>query len=97
MLVLGHARERRARLALAAGREREDLVARQALERVHAEELRHAVEHAAFARDRDDPLHRAPQNADLPAGGESRLGCSAQPRDIGGEGGDDHPALRPAR
>src|SRR5271165_368153 len=96
VLVLGHAGERRARLALASGRERENPLTRQALEGVHAEELRHAIEHAAFACDRDDPLHRAPQNADLPARSESRLGCSAQPRDIGGESGDDHPALRPA-
>ena len=94
MLVLGHARERRARLALAAGGERQNVVARQALERVHAEELRHAVEHAAFARDRDDALHRAPQNADLPTRGEAGLGGRAQARDVGGEGGDDHPALR---
>ena len=94
MIVLRHAGERRARLALAAGGERQDLVARQAIERVHAQERRHAVEHAAVARDRDDALDRPAENADLPSGGETGLGRRAQAGDVGSEGGHDHPALR---
>ena len=94
MVVPRHARERRARLALAAGGERQNPVARQALERVHAQERRQAVEHAAVARDRDDALDRPAENADLPSGGEAGLGRRAQPGDVGSEGGHDHPALR---
>ena len=94
MSVLGHAGQRGARLALAAGGEREDLVARQAIECVHAEEGRHAVEHAEFPRHRDDALHRAAENADLPPGGDAGLGGGAQAGDVRGESGDDHPALR---
>ena len=97
MLVPRHARERRARLALAAGGERQYPVARQALERVHAQERRQAVEHPALARDRDDALDRPPENADLPSGGEAGLGRRAQPGDVGSEGGHDHPALRLGR
>ena len=94
MLVLRHAGERRARLALAAGGERQYLVARQALERVHAQERRHAVEHPALAGDSDDALDRPPKNADLPSGGEAGLGRRAKAGDVGSEGGHDHPALR---
>ena len=51
MLFLRHARQRGARFALAAGRQRQNFVARQAFERIGAEERRQAVEIAAFARD----------------------------------------------
>ena len=94
MLVLRHAGERRARLALAAGGERQYLVARQALERVHAQERRHAVEHPALAGDSDDALYRSPKDQDVPAGGEAGLGRGAKAGDVGSEGGHDHPAPR---
>ena len=94
VLVLGDARQRGARLALAAGGERENLVARQAVETVRAEQRRHAVEIAAFARHRDDALHRAADHHDLPAVGEPGLRRGAKPRDVRGEGGDDDAASR---
>ena len=94
MLLLGHARQRRARLALAARRQRQHLVARQAVERIGAEKRRYAVEIAAFARDRNDALHRATHHQHLPSGGQPRFRRRAQPRYIGSEGGDDDAALR---
>ena len=95
MLVLGDARQRGARLALAAGRERrESCRAADGRSGSWPSKGRHAVEIAAFARDRDDPLHRAADHHDLPAVGEARLGRGAQTRDIGGEGRDDDAAVR---
>ena len=94
MFVLGNPGERGARLALATGGERQDLVAGQAVEGVHAQELRHAVEHPALAGHRNDALDRTPENADLPSGGEAGLCGRAKAGDVGSEGGDDHPALR---
>ena len=49
---------------------------------------------AALARNSNDPLHRATENADLPPGGETRLRRGTKTRDIRGEGRDNHPALR---
>ena len=57
MLVLGDARERRARLALAAGAKRHDLVRRQIAVGIDAAEILHAFEIAGLARDLHD---RAP-------------------------------------
>ena len=94
MLLLGHPRQRRARLALASRRQRQHFVARQPLERVGAEERRQAVEIAAFAGDRDDALHRPPHHQHLPPGRQPRLRRGAQPRDVGGEGGDDDAGFR---
>ena len=50
MLVLGDARQRGARLALAAGAERQNLVGRQVAVALHAAKLLHAVEIAGLAR-----------------------------------------------
>ena len=93
MLVFRDARQRRARLALAPGGDRQHLVARQARERVGAEERRQAVEVTALARNRDDALHRATHHDDLTAVGEARFGGDAQPRDVRGEGRHDDAAL----
>ena len=41
-----------------------------------------------------DPLDRAAENADLPSRRDARFRGRAQARDVGREGGDDHPALR---
>ena len=96
MLVLGDARQRGARLALAARRQARHLVARDAVETILAEERRQAFEIAAFARHRDDALHRAADHHDLPPVGEPGLGDGAQARDIGGESRDDDAARRVA-
>ena len=50
MIVGGDTGKRGARLALAAGQDRDHLVARQVLEGLLVEERRHAVEHAEFGR-----------------------------------------------
>ena len=94
VLVFGDARERRARLALAARRQSQNLVARNAVEMILAEERRQAVEIAAFARHRDDALHRAADHHDLLAVGDPRLRRRAKARHIGGESRDDDAARR---
>ena len=55
MLVLGDARQRRARLALAAGAQRQHLVGRQIAVALDAAEILHAVEIAGLARDLRPP------------------------------------------
>ena len=59
MVVIGDARERRARLALAAGTQRQHLVGRKMPVKIGAAEILHAVEIAGFAGDLHDALHRA--------------------------------------
>ena len=54
--------KRRARLALAAGAQRHDLVGRQIAVGIHRPERLDAFEIAKFARNRDDALHRAPDH-----------------------------------
>ena len=71
MLVGGDARQRRARLALAAGAERHHLVGRQIAVGVDRAERRDAVEIAGLARDLDDPLHGAADHHDLAVAGRA--------------------------
>ena len=97
MLVLGDARQRRARLALAAGAERQHLVGRQIAVGVDAAEVLDAVEIAGLARDLDDALHGAADHHDLAAGGARRVRDRAQARHIGGEGRDRDAPGAPAR
>ena len=96
MLVLGDARQRRARLALAAGAERHDLVGRQVAVGIERAEFADVVEIAGLARDLRDALHGAPDQHDLAAAGGRRLGHGADARDVGGEGGDADAARRAA-
>ena len=92
MFVLGDARQGGARLALASRRQSQNLCPRNAIEMILADESREAIEIAAFARHRDDALHRAADHHDLLAVGDPRLGGGAKTRDIGGESRDDDAA-----
>ncbi len=94
---VGDPGKRRARLALAAGEERHDLVARQVLVGLLVEERRQAVEHAELAGDIDDAAHGAADDDDLAAGGRGGERDRAEPADIGGEGGEGDPPARLAR
>ncbi len=93
MVVVGHARQRRAGFALAAGGERKHVGAGQPVERVRSEEAWQAVEIAALARDPDHALHRASEHDDLAPRRKPRQRRRAQARDIGGEGRHQHAAL----
>ena len=93
MIVVGDARQRRARLALAAGAQRQHLVRRQMAVDIRAAETLHAVEIAGFARHLHHALHGAADHHDLAAGGLRGIGDGAQPRHVGGEGGDGDAAL----
>ncbi len=93
MVVEGDAGERGARLALAAGEQHDDLVARQIGVGVLGEERRHVVEHAEFAGDIDDPAHGAADDDDVAAGRAGGKGDRAQTPDVGGKRGEgDAPA-----
>ena len=88
VLVLGDARDRGARLALAAGAQRHHLVARQIAVGLDAAEIRDAVEIAGLARDLLDPRHRAADDHDLAAGGCGGFGDRAHARHVRREGRD---------
>ena len=62
MVVIGDTRKGRARLALAAGTQRQHLVGREMPVELGASEILHAVEIAGFASDLHDALHRAPDH-----------------------------------
>jgi hypothetical protein len=85
MLVLGDARERRARLALAAGAEREHFVGRQVAVDINRAEFLDAVEVAGLARDLRMQSSRG-RPRPLRARTGQRLRDGTQPRHIGGEG-----------
>ena len=96
MIILGDAGERGARLALAAGAEREHLVRRQVAVDLDRTEIRDTVEIAGLARDLRDALHGAADQDDLAFAGGRGLRHRAQARHVGGEGGDGHPRRRAA-
>ena len=93
MIVIGDARQCRARLALAAGAQRQHLVRREMAVEIGAAKILHTVEMACFARHLHHPLHRAADHHHLAAGGLRRIRHRAQPRDVGGESGDRHAAF----
>ena len=93
MVVIGDARQRRARLALAAGAQRQHLVGRQMAIDIGAAEILHVVEIAGLARHLHHALHGAADHHDLAAGGLRGIRHGAQPRHVGGEGGDGDAAL----
>ena len=82
MLILGDARQRRARLALAAGAQRQNLVGRQIAVAFHAAEILHAVEIAGLARHLGDALHGAADQNHFAANGARRLGNGADATDM---------------
>ena len=96
MLILGDARQRRARLALAAGAQRQHLVGRQIAVAVHAAEILHTVEIAGLARHLGDALHGAADQNHFATYGARRLGNGADAADMGGKGGDGNSCRRGA-
>ena len=96
MLVLGDAGERRARLALAAGAQRQHLVRRQITVAFDAAEILHVLEITGLARDLDHALHGAADNDHFAVGGAGGVGDCAQPPDMGGESRDRDAAPRGA-
>ena len=94
VLVLGDARERGARLALAAGAQRHDLVGRQVAVDLDAAEIADAVEIAGLARDLRDAIHRAADHHHLAARRGGGFGDRAHARHVGGEGRDRDAARR---
>ena len=98
MLVLGDAGQRGARLALAAGQQRHDLVARQVAVGVRAAERRQPVEVAAIvARPRSTRSMARPTTTHLAAAAARRLRDGADARDVGREGRHRDAARRLAR
>ena len=94
MLVLRDACECGAWLALRAGQQRHDLVARQIAVGVGRAEFRNVVEIAAIAGDVGHPVHGAADHHDLAPAFARGLRHRADARDIRREGGDGHPMRR---
>ena len=85
MLVLRDAGERGARLALAAGAERQHFVRRQIAVTFNAAEILHALEIAGLARHLHHALHRATDNNDFALCGAGGVRNGAQAADMGGK------------
>ena len=88
MIIERDARQRRPRLALAAGTHRDHLVRRQIAVGIGRAEILYAVQIAGFARDLHQPVHGAPDDDDLAVGGARGIGDRLDARDIGGKGRD---------
>ena len=83
MIVRRDARQRRARLALAAGADRHHLVRRQIAIGIDAAEILHAIEIAGLARDLHQPLHGAADNDNLAVCSARRIGDGFDAGDVG--------------
>ena len=83
MLVARDARQRRARLALAAGAQRNDLVRRQIAIAIRAPKILHAVEMPGLARDLRHALHGAADKNNLTLCGAGGTGDGTQAADMG--------------
>ncbi len=68
MVVIGDARQRRARLALASRAQRQHLVGREMAVEIGTAEVLHALEITGFARHLDHALHGASDHHDLAPG-----------------------------
>ena len=91
--VVGNAGQGGARLALAAGGDNQHLVPRQAHRSIEINRLGELAQITGRARDLQDAIERAAGDAQLAAGRLRHLAQRLQPRGVGGEGGDHHPAL----
>src|ERR1044071_1707674 len=94
MLVLCDARERGARLTLATGAQRDDLVVRQVPIDLNATEFIDAFEVAALARDLRNAIARAATPHDLAARRDGSLSDGTHPRHVGCEGRDRNAPAR---
>ena len=88
MVVLRDTCQRRARLALTAGAEREHLVRRQVPIDVDRAKILDPIEIAGLARDLYDPLHGAADDDYFALAGRCGFRNGPQTRDIGGKGSD---------
>src|SRR5579884_2962447 len=87
------AAERRARLALAAGRDDQHFALGKPHRLVEADRRREVLEVAGRLRDTEDTLERAAGDAHLTPGLPRYPADRLQPRGVGSEGGDQHAAL----
>ncbi len=94
VIVGRDAGERRARLALAARQERDDLVARQMGKHVLVIERRQPIQHVELGRHVDDAAERAADNHDIAPRGLGGQRDRADARDVGGESGEGDAPLR---
>ena len=85
VLLLGDARERGARLALAAGAQQHDVAAVEVGELVLVEVLEALRQVAGIDGDLDHAVQRAPRNDELAAGRPRRVGHAFDARHVGGE------------
>ncbi len=92
MAVERDPRERGARLALPAGGDDQHLARRQFHRGVHVDRRREVLEIAARLGDLDDPIERAPADAELTPGIARDIAERLHPRRVRREGGDEHPA-----
>ncbi len=92
-LVARQLGQRRQRLALAAGADDHQVLARDIAVILFGDELRQAVHVAELASDIDDALQRAAEHQALPSGIARRPGDRDDAPDIGGKGGDRDAAL----
>ncbi len=93
MIVIGDARQRRARLALASRAQRQHLVGGKMAVEIGAAEVLHAVEIAGFARHLHHALHGAADHHHLAPRSLCGIRDRAQPRDVGSKGGHGDPTL----
>ena len=93
VIVAGDPRQGRARLALAAGADQHDPVARDVAGLVLGQKARQIVEIAVLARRLVDPPQRAADQRDIAAMGRRRLRDRLEPRNIRGEAGDCDPRI----
>src|SRR5262245_27535090 len=91
MVVVGDARQRRARLPLAARAQREHRVRRQVAIDFNRAKILHAIEIAGLARDPRDALHGPPDHDDFALTGRGGLRDRAQPRHVRREGRNGNP------
>ncbi len=94
VVVVGHPPQRRERLALAAGRDHDDLLVGEALDlaRLDEEALRRFGD-AQVRRDVEVLAHRAADQRHAPVELHRGVDHLLDTVDVGGEGGDDDPAL----
>ena len=90
--AFGDAGERSARLALPSSRHDQHLSARRVHRGFEVDHLWQVLQVARGLGCTDDPVKRAPGNAQAPPGLARHLAQRVQPRHVGGKGGDQHPA-----
>jgi hypothetical protein len=93
VVVIGDPRQRRTRLALAAGAQRQHLVRREMAVKISPAKTLHAVKMAGLTRHLHHALHSAADHDHFAIGGLGGVGDRLEAGDVGGKGGDGHPPL----